>query len=189
MSHLTVLSYGLVVLWPIGCSLTSSTVVEPVTEPAKPVVDWTYVRSASSEDLIPLLKSTDVEVRRMVAAELGHNRRDLTALPYLITALREERDDTAILRLAAVLVKYREQSAIDAVVILWLEKRSLVNQDLLTTGLYGANPCMVEIAMQRHGHIAPDSPIPVRSPCPVEPLYLCDDAEREPDWMPPIGCR
>ena len=166
MTKLASVLFWVVLLFSLGCNNVAVD-VESEPEP-EPTIDWQFVKDAPSDTLIPMLNSPDPEIRNWVVAELGHNRREWSALPQIISAFERERDTLVFQTFAAVLLNNRSPAAMDAVVSAWLEERSPENQPLLLTGLYGADPCRVEAAMRRVGHLAPKKPMPVRQRCPEQ---------------------
>ena len=133
------------------------------------IIDSRYISEAETAEVVELLSHESPYIRMMAAAELGYNRRDYSAIPALIAALGRESDPDVSLRVATVLSVFRDQDAIDAVVEHWLSDAFPQHRSELLSGLYGANPCLVEPAMATHGHLDPTRPIPVRQACPSPP--------------------
>lgn len=129
------------------------------------ILDSRYASEAETPEVIALLSHDRAYTRKMAAAELGYNRRDSAAIPALISALGTEANAEVSLRFALVLLNFRDQRAVDAVVEHWLSNRFPQHQSDLLSALYGTDPCLVEPAMHTYGHLDPARPVPVRQAC------------------------
>ncbi|MDP2314640.1 MAG: hypothetical protein Q8P41_17180 [Pseudomonadota bacterium] len=102
-----------------------------------------------------LLTEADPRMREDLAGTIRFAR-DPRSIPVFVAALAVEQDAAVQRRLAACLLGFREQAAIDGVVDRYLRGVDpSVDADFLS-GFGGAEPCDVRISVARLSHLNPE---------------------------------